>query len=86
MNLEIFIDFDLTRSLVDRRANSGICFFLGGNFITWTSKRQEVVSRFIAEGKLRALAQEIMESKWISKILNDLKFNVTLLINVLCDN
>ena len=36
--------------------------FMGGNLITWISKKQEVVSWSIVEAKLKALVEGIMEA------------------------
>ncbi|RDX84158.1 hypothetical protein CR513_34840, partial [Mucuna pruriens] len=35
-------DVDYAGSIVDRRSTSGYCMFLGGNLVTWRSKKQNV--------------------------------------------
>ena len=42
--LEAYIDADYAGSIVDRKSNSGYCTFLGGNLVTWRSKKQRVVA------------------------------------------
>ena len=62
LNLEVYTDADYVGSVVDRHSTSGYCTFLGGNLITWRSKKQKVVSRSSAEAEFRALAQGLCEA------------------------
>ena len=39
MTLEAYTNTDYAGSVVDRRSTSGYCTFLGGNFVTWRSKK-----------------------------------------------
>ena len=43
--LEYFMDADWVRSKEDRRSTSGYCVFVGGNLVSWKSKKQSIVSR-----------------------------------------
>ena len=47
--VECFTDADWAGSKEDRRSTSGYCIFVGGNLVTWKSKKQGVVSRSSAE-------------------------------------
>ena len=37
--LEAYTDADYAGSIVDRRSTTGNCTFLGGNLVTWRSKK-----------------------------------------------
>ncbi|RDY02251.1 Copia protein, partial [Mucuna pruriens] len=52
--------------------------FLGGNLVTWRSKKQNVVARSSAE--------DICERLWMKIILDDLKVNYEGPIKLFCDN
>ena len=47
--VECFTDADWAGSKEDRRSPSGYCVFVGGNLVSWKSKKQGVVSRSSAE-------------------------------------
>ena len=38
--LEIYTDVDFARSLLDMQSTTGYCTFLGGNLVSWRSKKQ----------------------------------------------
>ena len=59
MTLEAYTDADYAGSIVDRRSPTGHCTFLGGNVVTWKSKKQSVVARSSAEAEFRAMAQSV---------------------------
>ena len=58
---------------VDRRSTSGYCSFVGGNLVTWRSKKQNVVARSSAEAEFRAVTHGICEIMWIRRLLEELK-------------
>ena len=47
--LRSFSDADWTGSKEDMRSTSGYCVFVGGNLVSWKSKKHSVVSRSSAE-------------------------------------
>jgi len=73
-------------SLKDRRSTSGYCTFVGGNLVTWRSKKQSVVARSSAEAEYRAMAQGVCEIIWVKKILEELKLSGKDMLSLYCDN
>ena len=51
---------------------SSICIFLGGNLITWRSKKQQVVARSSIEVEYRALSSVATEFVWIQNLLTEI--------------
>jgi len=85
-NLEAYIDADYARSIVDRRSTTRYCTFLGGNLVTWWSKKQNVVARSSAEVEFRAMTQGICELLWLKIILEDLRIKSDDPMRLYCDN
>ncbi|XP_020580984.1 uncharacterized protein LOC110025061 [Phalaenopsis equestris] len=73
LTLKAYTDADYAGSIVDRRSTTRYCTFLGGNLVTWRSKKQNVVTWSSAESEFRAIAQGLCELLWLRIILDDLR-------------
>ena len=51
-----YCDADWAGSIEDRKSTTSYCTFVGGNLVTWKSKKQSVVARSSAEAEYRAMA------------------------------
>lgn len=49
--------------------------FVGGNLVTWRSKKQSVVARSSAEAEYRAMAIGVRELLWVNKVMEELGFH-----------
>jgi hypothetical protein len=65
---------DWAGDMNDRRSTSGYCVLMGGNLISWKSKRQTVVARSSTEKEYRVMAHATCELLWLKHLLEELKF------------
>ena len=86
LKVECYIDADWAGSLEDRKSTSGYCSFVGGNLVTWRSKKQNVVARSTAEAEFRAVAHGICEILWLKILLLELGLFQTKPMMLYCDN
>ncbi|CAL9003229.1 unnamed protein product [Prunus brigantina] len=85
-DVEGYTDADWASSATDRRSTSGYFTFVGGNLVTWRSKKQKVVSRSSAEAKYRGMAHGVCELLWLRRLLRDLGFGPKKPMDLYCDN
>ncbi|KAG7536932.1 Integrase catalytic core [Arabidopsis suecica] len=81
-----YCDADYAGDRMDRRSTTGYCTFLGGNLVTWKTKKQKVVSCSSAESEYRAMKQLTNELTWLKALLKDLRVEQDTPITMHCDN
>ncbi|KAM1792893.1 hypothetical protein ACFX12_036703 [Malus domestica] len=81
-----YTDADWAGNAIDRRSTTGYCTFVGGNIVTWKSKKQQVIARSSAEAEYRAMAATACELIWLKGLLSDLGFHCSNSIPLMCDN
>ncbi|RVX05106.1 Retrovirus-related Pol polyprotein from transposon RE1 [Vitis vinifera] len=85
-SIKVYTDADWAGAVDDRRSTSGYFTFVGGNLVTWKSKKQNVVARSSAEAKFRGMALGLCEALWLRILLQDLGYLSRQPIRLFCDN
>ena len=86
MNLVGFSDVNYAGNKGDRKSTSSYCTFVGGNLVTWKSKKQIVVSRSSVEAEYCAMAHTTCELIWLKALPEDFGITCTDPIPMHCDN
>ncbi|KAM1319724.1 hypothetical protein ACFX2H_004687 [Malus domestica] len=84
--IRAFSDADWAGDPNDRRSTTGFVVFLGSNPISWSSKKQQTVSRSSTEAEYRALATAAAELDWIKQLLTVLHLAIPSSPVLFCDN
>ncbi|GJR62310.1 ribonuclease H-like domain-containing protein, partial [Tanacetum coccineum] len=84
--LSAYIDTDWAGCPITRRSTSGYCVFLGDNLLSWSAKRQVILSRSSAKAEHRGVANVVAETAWILNFLCELHIPLFTATLVYCDN
>ena len=86
LDLTAYSDADWAGDPNDRRSTTGSIIFLGSNPISWSSKKQQTVSRSSTEAEYRALSSTAAEIDWLKQLLGFLCVDFVQPPLLLCDN
>jgi hypothetical protein len=74
LEVEGYTNADWAGSISDRKSTSGYFTFIGGNLVTWRSKKQKVVALPSAEAEFRGMAKGLCELLWLRRLLSEIGF------------
>ncbi|GKA45943.1 retrovirus-related pol polyprotein from transposon TNT 1-94 [Tanacetum coccineum] len=85
LKLTAYCDSDWAACPITRRS-VGYAIFLGPCLISWSSKKQIVISRSSTEAEYRALADCTCEITWLQCLFKDLHLQISKPTPIYCDN
>ncbi|CAL9020206.1 unnamed protein product, partial [Prunus brigantina] len=85
LDLEGYTDADYEGNITDKHSTSGYFTFVGGNLVTWRSKKQNVVSRSSTESEYRGIAQWVCEILCMRWLLAEIGFRLDVATKLHCD-
>jgi hypothetical protein len=85
-DLVVYTDVDWAGCPDTRRSTSRYAVFLRDNLVSWSAKRQTVVSHSSAEAEYRAVANGVAEATWLRQLLHELQAPPSRCTLVYCDN
>lgn len=86
LRIDGYTDADWAENITDRKSTSGYFTFVGGNLVTWRSKKQKVVALSSAEAEFRGMAKGLCELLWLKELLKEIGYSSDSVMRLFCDN
>ncbi|GKV41367.1 hypothetical protein SLEP1_g48909 [Rubroshorea leprosula] len=85
-NLAGFTDSDYAGDLDDRKSTSRFVFMLGSGEISWSSKKQPIVTLSTTKAEYVAATSYACQAIWLRRIMEELELNQHEATSIYCDN
>ncbi|KAJ9559500.1 hypothetical protein OSB04_004660 [Centaurea solstitialis] len=86
LETQLYTDADWAGDKGNGRSTSGYFTLVGGNLVTWRSKKQNVVALSSAESEFRGIARGITEVLWVRRLLTEIGYPPQGPSRILSDN
>jgi hypothetical protein len=70
----------------ERKAISGYAFLIDGGAVSWSSKKQEIISLSTTESEYVAATHGVKEAIWLRTLITEVFHNLTEATDIFCDN
>jgi hypothetical protein len=84
--LTAYTDSDYGGDIDDRKSTSGYIFMLGSGAVSWSSRKQPIVTLSTTEAEFIAAAYCVCQGIWIKRILESIGLKQQQCLEVFCDN
>ncbi|GKB07917.1 putative RNA-directed DNA polymerase [Tanacetum coccineum] len=84
--IQLYTDADWAGDKGNRRSTSGYFTVVGGNLVTWRSKKQKVVSLSSAEAEFQRIARGLTEVLWVRRLLTEIGYPPQEASKIMSDN
>ena len=81
-----FVDSDYAGDQDNRKSTSGYVFVLGTGAISWSSRKQKIITLSTTEAEFVAATACTCQAIWLRKILEELRFKQKGATIIFCDN
>ncbi|KAD3641836.1 hypothetical protein E3N88_31060 [Mikania micrantha] len=85
-SLLIYTDSNYARDLEDRKSTSGYVCLLSGAAISWSSKKQSIVTLSTTEAEYVAATSCVCHCVWLKGLLEELGEKFEMAVDIWCDN
>ena len=86
LNIEAYVDSSFNPNAQDNKSWTGWCVFIGGNLVSWKSKKQNLVALSSAESELIALTDVCTEIMWYFNLMDSIGIAVKTPVTINEDN
>lgn len=71
LHIEGYTNTDRAGNIIDRKSTSSYLKFVGGNLVTWRSKKQKVIALSSVEAEFRGMTKGVCELLWLKRLVEE---------------